>query len=210
MVGADPDTAYRYAKGLPVVHPFHRARVQIRTPLDLLVVADHAEYLGVMRHVVERGIPREGLGIVARTRAWLAERWIRWVVERDEGMVDRVQVVKGWVDAEAQPHERVYDALWSDGRQPDAQGRVPAVGNTVDPETARYTNEIGSPVLAGVWEDPDFDPALEAFYYVRVLEIPTPRHSTFDAVALGLDPREVEEGWWLQERAYTSPIWYRP
>ncbi|MHC4607782.1 MAG: DUF3604 domain-containing protein, partial [Planctomycetota bacterium] len=83
--GRPPDTAYRYAKGLPVIHPGHRARVQIETPLDFLVVADHAEYLGVIRTIVERGIPREGMGAVERFRAWYAERWLRGVVERDEG-----------------------------------------------------------------------------------------------------------------------------
>src|SRR3990172_7229866 len=85
-MSADPATAYRYAKGLPVIHPFHRAKVQIETPLDFLVVADHAESLGVMRHIIERGIPREGMGLRERFRARMAERWLRRVVEKDEGM----------------------------------------------------------------------------------------------------------------------------
>jgi hypothetical protein len=84
-MSADPATAYRYAMGLPVIHPFHRAKVQIQTPLDFLVVADHAELLGAIRHTVERGIPREGLGLYGRLRARIAERWLRGVVERDEG-----------------------------------------------------------------------------------------------------------------------------
>ena len=124
--------------------------------------------------------------------------------------LDRVQVVKGWLAADGTPIERVYDVAWSGERSRAADGRVPPVGNTVDPATARYTNDIGSPVLTTVWRDPDFDPARAAFYYVRVLEIPTPRHSTFDALALGLDPREAGPPWWIQERAYTSPVWYGP
>jgi len=126
------------------------------------------------------------------------------------GNLDRIQIVKGWIDAAGQVHERVFDVAWSDGRELDANGQLPPVGNTVDAATASYTNEIGSASLSGVWRDSDFDPLEKAFYYVRVLEIPTPRHSTFDAVALGLDPERLEIPWWIQERAYTSPIWYRP
>ena len=108
-------------------------------------------------------------------------------------------------------HERVHDVVWSGDRTPGADGRVPAVGSTVDPRTVTYENSIGAAQLATVWVDPDFDPAERAFYYVRVLEIPTPRHPAFDAVALGMDPatastRPVS----IQERAYSSPIWYTP
>ena len=124
--------------------------------------------------------------------------------------LDRIQVVKGWIDAEGREREKVHDVAWSGERTPDAGGRVPAVGNTVDPSTGRYTNDIGSPELRVVWEDPDFDASRPAFYYVRVLEIPTPRHSVFDALALGLDPTEAGPPWSIQERAYASPIWYRP
>ncbi|MCP5069200.1 MAG: DUF3604 domain-containing protein [bacterium] len=123
--------------------------------------------------------------------------------------LDRVQMVKGWIDGDG-THERVHDLVWSGDRVPDAAGAVPAVANTVDANTGRYTNEHGAPTLATVWEDPDFDPSQNAFYYVRVLEIPTPRHSVGDALALGLDPKDIEGPWWIQERAYTSPIWYRP
>ncbi|MBW2394294.1 MAG: DUF3604 domain-containing protein [Deltaproteobacteria bacterium] len=123
--------------------------------------------------------------------------------------LDRVQMVKGWIDAAGATHEHVHDLVWSGDRVANASGSVPTVGNTVDTETGTYTNDIGAPTLAAVWEDPDFDPAQNAFYYVRVLEIPTPRHSVGDALALGLDPKEIEGPWWIQERAYTSPIWYR-
>ena len=123
--------------------------------------------------------------------------------------LDRVQIVKGWT-ADGEAHERVYDIAWSGDRKLDAAGRLPPVGNTVDPKRGTYTNEIGATELNAVWTDPDFDPAQKAFYYVRVLEIPTPRHSMFDFLALGVDAVEQRYPWWLQERAYTSPVWYRP
>jgi hypothetical protein len=121
--------------------------------------------------------------------------------------LDRYQIVKGWIDAEGNPKERVYDVVWSDGRVPGANGRLPPVGSTV--EGATWTNTIGAPELIAVWQDPDFDPAVPAFYYGRVLEIPTPRWTAYDAAYFGTEPvpGTVME---LQERAYTSPIWYTP
>jgi hypothetical protein len=123
--------------------------------------------------------------------------------------LDRIQVIKGWVDAQGQSHERIFDVAWSDARTPDASGKLPAVGNTVDTATASYENSIGAPTLQALWLDPQFDPTQSAFYYARVLEIPTPRHSLYDAVALG---GQTQSRWpsSLQERAYTSPIWYQP
>ena len=124
--------------------------------------------------------------------------------------LDRVQVIKGWIDASGKTHERVFDVAWSGGRKPGANGQLPPVGNTVDPATGRYTNTIGNAQFSALWRDPDFDPKQPSFYYVRALEIPTPRHSMLDALALGVDPKSIEGPWWIQERAYTSPIWYRP
>ncbi len=124
--------------------------------------------------------------------------------------LDRVQIVKGWLGEDGTPRERVHDAAWSGEREPDAEGRVPALANGVDPESGRYDDSLGAARLATVWRDPDFDPTRPAFYYVRVLEVPTPRHSVYDAIALGLDPRESGHDWAIQERAYTSPIWYDP
>lgn len=123
--------------------------------------------------------------------------------------LDRVQIVKGWMDAEGALHEKVYDVAWSGDRQPDANGKLPPVGNTVDIEAANWTNTIGSSELISVWTDPDFDADESAFYYVRVLEIPTPRWVLYDQLRLGA---ELPEGIELihQERAYTSPIWYSP
>jgi hypothetical protein len=124
--------------------------------------------------------------------------------------LDRIQVVKGWLDEKKQPQQKVYDVAWSGNRKPGADGKVPAVGNTVDNSTAKYTNSIGTAQLAIAWTDPDFKPGQDAFYYVRVLEIPTPRHSLYDAVALGVDVSVTKYPATIQERAYSSPIWYTP
>jgi hypothetical protein len=123
--------------------------------------------------------------------------------------LDRIQIVKGWLDADGSTHERVYNVAWSDEREPDKKGKLPPVGNTVDAATANWTNTIGAAELSTVWTDPDFDPKQNAFYYARVLEIPTPRWSTYDAFRYGID---LPEGAPVstQERAYTSPIWYTP
>lgn len=123
--------------------------------------------------------------------------------------LDRVQIVKGWVDAKGKHRDKVFDVVWSGARQPNAQGQLPAVGNTVDLTTATYRNTIGADALATVWQDPEFDPAVPAFYYVRVLEIPTPRWTTFDAVRAEL-PLPADVPAVVQERAWSSPIWYQP
>ena len=124
--------------------------------------------------------------------------------------LDRVQIVKGWVDKEGAPQEKVYDVALADGRSVGADGKVVPVGNTVDLKTGKYTNSIGDAQLATVWTDPEFDPGLRAFYYVRVLQIPTPRHTLFDTIALGMEPKESGNPATIQERAYSSPIWYTP
>jgi len=125
--------------------------------------------------------------------------------------LDRVQVVKGWIGADGNAAERIYDVVWSGDREPDKDGRLPSVGNTVSLDTGRYENSIGTARLASVWTDPDFDPTLRAFYYVRVLQIPTPRHTLLDTIALQ-EPPEAAGGHAsiIQERAYSSPIWYTP
>ncbi len=125
------------------------------------------------------------------------------------GHLDRIQIVKGWIDGEGKAHESIHDVVWSGDRKPDAAGKLPPVGDTVDVTKAEYTNTIGEPELFGVWTDPAFDPAQHAFYYTRVLEIPTPRWSTRDAVALGVP---IPDGLpaTIQERAWSSPIWYTP
>lgn len=126
------------------------------------------------------------------------------------GNLDRVQIIKGWLDFEGNTQERIYDVAWGGDRTPDAEGRLPAVGNTVDVANATWTNNIGAPELIAVWQDPDFDPAEKAFYYARVIEIPTPRWTAFDAAYFEASDFAPEVPMTLQERAYTSPIWYAP
>lgn len=124
--------------------------------------------------------------------------------------LDRIQIVKGWVDKYGDSNETIIDVVWSGDRQIDpATGKLTPVGNTVDLGTAKYTNEIGAPVLIGSWTDADFDPQEGAFYYARALEIPTPRWSTYDAVRAGL-PLLEDVPATIQERAWGSPIWFSP
>lgn len=125
--------------------------------------------------------------------------------------LDRIQVIKGWLDTSGKLHEKVYDVVWGDAdkRKPGADGKLPAVGSTVDVANATWTNTIGDPELITVWKDPDFDSAQRAFYYARVLEIPTPRWTAYDAKRFGGQPLPGTT-MTLQERAYTSPIWYTP
>jgi hypothetical protein len=123
--------------------------------------------------------------------------------------LDRIQIIKGWLDSKGKTHEKVYDVAWSDDRKPGADGKLPPVGNTVDIATASWTNTIGESELGTVWTDPDFDSAVSAFYYARILEIPTPPWYVYDAFRFGTEiPKDAPTS--QQERAYTSPIWYTP
>ena len=124
--------------------------------------------------------------------------------------LDRIQIVKGWLDADSKLHEKVYDIAVSGDRKIDANGVCKAaVGNTVDIEKATWSNTIGSTDLGTVWSDPDFDAAESSFYYARVLEIPTPRWVVYDKLRFGIElPKDADLIG--QERAYTSPIWYTP
>ncbi|MDE0450908.1 MAG: DUF3604 domain-containing protein [Gammaproteobacteria bacterium] len=135
---------------------------------------------------------------------------VRAVKDPDGANLDRVQVIKGWRDEDGELHEKIYNVALSDGRTTNSKGEVDAVGTTVDVADASYTNSIGDPELAVVWTDPDFDRDERAFYYLRVLEIPTPRWTAYDAKFYGL--KDLPDGIPMvtQERAYTSPIWYTP
>lgn len=126
------------------------------------------------------------------------------------GNLDRIQIVKGWFDpATGDTQEKVFDVVWSDERKLDADGLLPDVGNTVDVANATWTNTIGASELITVWEDPEFDPSMPAFYYARVIEIPTPRWTAYEAKRFGVEmPDYVPMV--TTERAYTSPIWYEP
>jgi len=125
--------------------------------------------------------------------------------------LDRIQIVKGWMDRSGALQEKVYDVVWadSDQRKPGANGKLPPVGNTVDVANATWTNTVGDPELITVWKDPDFDASSRAFYYARVLEIPTPRWTAYDAKRFGVTPLPGTR-MTIIERAYTSPIWYTP
>lgn len=123
--------------------------------------------------------------------------------------LDRIQIIKGWMDAKGDLHEQVYDVAWSGDRKPDASGKLPSVGNTVDVANATWKNTIGAAELITVWNDPHFDAQQRAFYYVRVLEIPTPRWTAYDAKRFGVKPSPGTR-MTIVERAYTSPIWYTP
>jgi len=163
-----------------------------------------------VRSMVERGYAQgvpmggtlKGSGGAPGFTAWS-------IKEADGANLDRIQIVKGWVDAQGEPQDRVFDVVWSGDRKPDAKGKLPAVGDTVDLKEATYTNSIGSPELTGSWTDKDFDPQQNALYYVRVLLIPTPRWSTYDAVRANL-PLLEDVPATVQERAWSSPIWYTP
>ncbi|MFT5483973.1 MAG: hypothetical protein ACI9GW_002632 [Halieaceae bacterium] len=159
----------------------------------------------------EQGVPMGGqLGAQTGDTPTLApQMMIHALRDPNDATLDRIQVIKGWVDLAGTEHEKVYNAAWSGDRLLSGGGKLPAVGNTVDLSTAKYDNSIGAEQLSVIWTDPDFDPQLRAFYYVRVLQIPTPRHSLYDGIALQSEiPEEGPPT--LQERAYTSPIWYSP
>jgi hypothetical protein len=155
-----------------------------------------------------RGVPMGGQLSAAATGK--AATFIVWAMkDPDSGNLDRIQIVKGWIDAKGEKQEKIYDVAWSGERRPDAAAKLAAVGNTVDVAKATYDNSIGAAQLSAAWTDPEFDPALHAFYYARVLEIPTPRWSTRDAVALGVEiPKGLPAT--IQERGWSSPIWYSP
>ena len=157
----------------------------------------------------DRGVPMGG-DLPPKPAQATAPSVMVWAMKDPEsGNLDRVQIIKGWYRG-GYPYEKVYDVAWSDQREPDPDtGKLPPVGNTVDVPNATYTNDIGEAQLSAVWTDPDFDPSLHAVYYVRVIEIPTPRWSTYDAARNDL-PLPTTVPATIQERAWSSPIWYTP
>ena len=156
-----------------------------------------------------RGVPMGG-DLLPGPEGGAPNFMVRALRDPDGANLDRIQIIKGWLDKRGNLHERIYDVAVSGNREIGADGRArDSVGNTVDVANATYTNTIGSAVLSGYWKDPDFDPGLKAFYYVRVIEIPTPRWTAYDAKYFGI---EMPEGTAMAvtDRAYTSPIWYTP
>ncbi len=155
-----------------------------------------------------KGVPMGG--DLPAPKAGAAPTFMVWAVkDPTSGNLDRVQIVKGWSKS-GQSFEKIFDVVWAGDRKPDfITGKVPAIGSTVDLKNATYTNDIGSVELKTVWTDPEFDPAVDAFYYARVLEIPTPRWTTIQAKELGIMPPENVPAT-VEERAWSSPIWFTP
>jgi hypothetical protein len=158
----------------------------------------------------QRGVPMGG-DLSAAPDGAAPRFMVRALRDPDGANLDRIQFVKGWVDESGKAHERIFDIAVSDGREIDQDGRCNTpVGDTVDVENATYANTIGDAVLAAYWEDPMFDPKQDAFYYVRVLEIPTPSWIAYDEKVFGKRDAPDKALRKQQERAYTSPIWYTP
>ena len=155
------------------------------------------------------GVPMGG-DLTKAERGQVPKFLVIAAMDADGARLDRIQIIKGWMDKAGKLQEKVYDVAWSDDRKLDKRtGKLPPVGNTVDVENATYLNTIGAPQLSTYWEDPDFDRAERAFYYARVLEIPTPRWTTYDSAYFNVELQDDVPSS-IQDRAYTSPIWYTP
>jgi hypothetical protein len=155
------------------------------------------------------GVPMGG-ELFAAPKGKAPRLMVRSLRDPDGANLDRVQIIKGWIDEDGKSFERIYDVAVSNGRKIGKDGRARAsVGSTVDIEKATFTNTIGAALLSGYWEDPDFDAKQSAFYYVRVIEIPTPRWTTYDAAFFDIERPDIVPAT-LQDRAYTSAIWYSP
>jgi hypothetical protein len=184
-------------------------RIQVRTfaGFDFAASDERARDLAEVGY--RKGVPMGG-DLYSAPKGKSPTFLIQTVKDPIGANLDRVQVVKGWLDAAGATHEKVFDVAWSGDRKAGANGKLPAVGNTVNLKTGQYTNSIGAAQFVKVWTDPEFDPAQRAFYYVRVLEIPTPRHSLYAALALNVDSSKTTKPTSIQERAYSSPVWYTP
>ena len=181
-------------------------RIRIRMFGGVDLPAEPADANTLVEQGYELGVPMgSDLGSVGAAPTFT----VYAIKDPDGANLDRIQIIKGWVDARGKLHEEVIDVAWSGDRQKGPDGKVPAVGNTVDLSTAMFSNTIGAAELMGSWRDETFAPEQHAFYYARALEIPTPRWSTYDAVRHGL-PLLEDVPAIIQERAWGSPIWYSP
>lgn len=161
-----------------------------------------------LQQAYEAGVPMGG-DLVSAPQGKAPRFVVHAIKETDGANLDRIQIIKGWVDANGEPRSKIYNVALSGNRRPGEDGKIPPVGNTVKEADATYTNDIGDVQLRAFWTDPDFDAARPALYYARVLQIPTPRWSTYDAARTGLErPTDVPVS--IQERAWSSPIWYTP
>jgi len=180
-------------------------RIKVRFFGGADLPANRTDPVVLVEEGYERGVPMGGTLQYSETPTFTAHA----MKDPDGANLDRIQIIKGWVDDKGAPHEKIVDVAWSGNREPGGDGKLPPVGNTTDLTNATYTNTIGSPELIGSWTDKEFDPQQHALYYVRVLEIPTPRWSTYDAARNNL-PLLEDVPATIQERAWTSPIWYTP
>jgi hypothetical protein len=183
------------------------SRISVRVFAGWNFVADEVETQNFAREGYARGVPMGG-DLTDGPAGEVPKLMIRAMRDPDNANLDRVQVIKGWLD-DGELYERIYDAACSDGRAIVERRCVGEVGSTVDVADASYTNTIGDPLMTAHWIDPDFDPDQRAFYYVRVIEIPKPRWTAYDAKFFNVTmPDDVAMT--VQDRAYTSPIWYTP
>jgi len=184
-------------------------RLKVRVFAGWDFKADEVHRPDFAKQGYDRGVPMGG-DLTDAPNGTAPNFMIRALRDADGANLDRVQVIKGWLDAKGETQERIYDVVVSDGRKIGRDGRCKTqVGNTVDVKDASYTNTIGDPFMAAHWTDPDFDPKQPAFYYIRVIEIPTPRWTAYDAKFFKVDmPKGTRMQ--VQDRAYTSPIWYTP
>jgi hypothetical protein len=182
-------------------------RLMVRVFAGYDFVADDVQRHDFAKYGYQKGVPMGG-DLSAAPAGKAPAFLIRALRDVDGANLDRVQVVKGWMDAQGELQEKVYDVVWSGDRRPGRDGKLPPVGNTVNVADASYTNTIGAPLLLTYWKDPSFNANERAFYYVRVIEIPTPRWTTYDAKIFGVKLPEAPTA--IQDRAYTSPIWYTP
>ena len=185
------------------------SRISVRVFAGWDFKADEVERQDFAKQGYKRGVPMGG-DLTAAPSGKAPSFMIRALRDPDNANLDRMQVIKGWLDSRGETHERIYDVAVSDGRKIGNDGRCKTpVGSTVDIADASYTNTIGDPLLTAHWVDPDFDRSQSAFYYVRVIEIPKPRWTAYDAKFFNIKmPKEVVMT--VQDRAYTSPIWYTP
>ncbi len=183
-------------------------RIKVRLFAGWDFPSDLHKQIDAVAHADVSGVPM-GADLAPGPQGVAPKFFIQALKDPNSAHLDRIQIVKGWLDSPNLSHEKIYDVAWSGGRKPGDNSKLPRVGNTVDVPSATYTNSIGASQLATTWTDPDFGPSQRAFYYVRVLEIPTPRWSTYDARDLGTAPPEGVPAT-IQERAWASPIWYTP
>ena len=181
-------------------------RIKPRLFCGFALATEHSNPQALVQDGYDSGVP---MGSTLRTASGAPSCTVHASKDTDGANLDRIQIIKGWVDADGGHHEKIINVTWSGDRLADAEGTLSPVGNTVDLETAKYQNSIGEAELMGGWTDADFDPEQYAYYYARVLEIPTPRWTTYEAVLNGL-PLLEDVAATIQERAWTSPIWYEP